>query len=124
MLTRFLVVAIGGALGAMSRYGVALFVAGFWRRELPLATFLVNVSGSFVLGFFATYAAEKAPIDPLWRLLVTTGFIGAYTTFSTFEYETHRLTEAGAMWWAALNVIASVAAGFAAIQFGVFLARR
>ena len=123
-MSRFLAVATGGALGAVSRYAVALVVATFWRREFPLATFLINVSGSFVLGFFSTFAAERAALDPIWRLLVTTGFIGAYTTFSTFEYETQRLTESGALWWGAWNVIASVAAGYAAVQLGVVLARR
>jgi CrcB protein len=121
---RFLVVALGGALGAMSRYGVALVVATFWKREFPLATLVINVTGSFVLGFFTTVAAERSAIDPVWRLLIATGFVGAYTTFSTFEYETQRLAESGAVWWGALNVIASVAAGFAAVQFGVILARR
>jgi len=123
-MTRFLAVAAGGALGAMSRYGVALIVALFWKRDFPLATLLINVSGSFVLGFFSTFAAEKSSLDPLWRLLVATGFVGAYTTFSTFEYETQRLTETGAIWWSAVNVITSVAAGFAAVQLGVLLARR
>lgn len=123
-MSRFLIVALGGALGAMSRYGVALVVAAFWKRDFPLATLLINVTGSFVLGFLATFAAEKSAIDPLWRLLITTGFLGAYTTFSTFEYETQRLAESGAVWWGALNVIMSVAAGFAAVQLGVFLARR
>jgi fluoride exporter len=123
-VSRFLAVATGGALGAVSRYGVALFVATFWKRDFPLATFLINISGSFILGFFSTFAAEKMPIDPLWRLLVATGFVGAYTTFSTFEYETQRLTESGALWWGAVNVIASVMAGYAAVQLGVVLARR
>ncbi len=120
----FLVVGIGGALGAVARYGVALIVARLWSRDFPLATLLINVSGSFALGFFATFAAERSSIDPLWRLLIATGFVGAYTTFSTFEYETHRLTEAGASWWAAGNVLGSVAAGFVAVHLGVWLARR
>lgn len=123
-MSRFLVVAIGGALGAMSRYGVALMVGMFWKRDFPLATLLINVTGSFILGFFATFAAERTSLDPMWRLLVATGFVGAYTTFSTFEYETQRLTEGGAVWWGALNILTSVAAGYAAVQLGVFLARR
>ncbi|HYM61043.1 MAG TPA: fluoride efflux transporter CrcB [Thermoanaerobaculia bacterium] len=123
-MSRFLVVALGGALGAVSRYGVALMVGMFWKRDFPLATLLINVSGSFVLGFFATFAAERTSLDPLWRLLVATGFVGAYTTFSTFEYETQRLTESGAVWWGALNVITSVAAGYAAVQLGIVLAKR
>ena len=123
-MTRVLMVAAGGALGAAARYAVALAVATFWRREFPLATFLINVSGSFILGFFATWGAERANIDPLLRLLVATGFLGAFTTFSTFEHETQRLTESGAVGWAVLNVVASVLAGFAAVQLGVALARR
>ncbi len=123
-MSRFLVVAIGGALGAVSRYGVALLVAAFWRSDFPLATLLINVTGSFILGLFSTFAAERTALDPMWRLLVATGFVGAYTTFSTFEYETQRLTESGALWWGALNVVTSVAAGFAAVQLGVLLARR
>jgi fluoride exporter len=123
-MSRFLVIAVGGALGAMSRYGVALVVALFWKRDFPLATLLINVTGSFVLGFFSTFAAERSALDPMWRLFVATGFVGAYTTFSTFEYETQRLTESGALWWGALNVVTSVAAGFAAVQLGVLLARR
>lgn len=118
------VVAIGGALGAVARYGVSLLVARFWSLDFPLATFLINVSGSFILGFFATFAAEKTALDPLWRLAVATGFVGAYTTFSTFEYETHRLTATGATTMAIVNVVASLLAGFMAVQLGVTLARR
>ena len=118
------VVAIGGALGAVARYAVAVLVARFWTSSFPLATLLINVSGSFILGFFATFAAEKSALDPLWRLLVATGFVGAYTTFSTFEYETQTLAESGAMMFAVANVVGSVVAGFAAVQLGVTLARR
>jgi len=123
-VSRFLVVAAGGAAGAVARYGVTLAVGIFWRRDFPLATFLINVSGSFILGFFATLAAERAAIDPLWRLLVATGFVGAYTTFSTFEYETERLTESGALTWGIVNILTSVLAGFIAVRLGVILARR
>lgn len=117
-------VAIGGALGAMARYAVSLLVARIWSGDFPVATFLINISGSFVLGFFATLAAERTALDPLWRLLVATGFVGAYTTFSTFEYETQRLAESGAAAIAIANVIGSVLAGFLAVQLGVLLARR
>jgi fluoride exporter len=123
-MLRVAVVALGGALGAVARYGVSLLVARFWTADFPLGTFLINVSGSFILGFFATLAAERTALDPLWRLLVATGFIGAYTTFSTFEYETQRLTESGATTIAAVNVVGSLVAGFAAVQLGVMLARR
>jgi CrcB protein len=122
-MLEFLVVGLGGFLGAIARYGVNLLVATLWTRELPLATFLVNVTGSFVLGLFATLAAERLEVDPRFRLFVATGFVGAYTTFSTFEYETQRLAEGGAVGWGLVNVVASVAVGYAAVQFGVWLAR-
>jgi len=108
----------------MARYGVTLFVAAFWKRDFPMATLLINVSGSFILGFFATMAAERAAIDPLWRLLIATGFVGAYTTFSTFDYKTQPPTESGALSWGIVNILTSVIAGFIAVRLGVILARR
>jgi len=123
-VTRFLVVAAGGAAGAMTRYGVTLIVAMFWKRDFPLATLIINVTGSFILGLFATLAAERMAVDPMWRLLIATGFVGAYTTFSTFEYETERLTETGALGWGIVNILTSVLVGFAAVRLGVILARR
>lgn len=122
-MTRFLMVAAGGAAGAIARYGVTLFVATFWKRDFPLATLLINVSGSFILGFFFTLTSERIPIDPIWRLMVATGFVGAYTTFSTFEYETERLAASGAPVLALVNVLASVIAGFIAVRLGVVLGR-
>jgi len=123
-LTRFLVVAAGGAAGAVARYAVTLVVALFWKRDFPLATLLINVSGSFILGLFSTLAAERIGIDPMWRLLVATGFVGAYTTFSTFEYETERLAESGALGWGIVNILTSVLVGFAAVRLGILIARR
>lgn len=118
-----LVVGAGGFLGAVTRWGVALLVARFWTRDFPLGTFVINVTGSFVLGLFGTLAAERLSLGPHWRLFVATGFVGAYTTFSTFEYETQRLVETGAAGWAAAYVALSVAAGFLAVRVGVQLAR-
>ena len=123
-MTRFLVVAAGGAAGAVARYAVTLVVALFWKRDFPLATLLINVSGSFILGLFSTLAAERIGIDPMWRLLVATGFVGAYTTFSTFEYETERLAESGALGWGIVNILTSVLVGFAAVRLGILIARR
>jgi CrcB protein len=117
------VVGLGGFLGAIARYGVGLAVARWWASEFPLGTFVINVTGSFVLGFFSTLATERLALDPAWRLLVATGFVGAYTTFSTFEYETHRLVEVGGVFLAAVNVLASVVVGFLAMRLGVLLGR-
>jgi CrcB protein len=124
MITRSLIVGAGGFIGAVARYAVGVWCEGFWRRPFPLGTFLVNVTGCFILGLFLTLAAERLPIDARLRLFVATGFVGAYTTFSTFEYETQRLSSTGALGWAIVNVLTSVLAGYAAVQLGVALARR
>ena len=121
---RYLIVGAGGFIGAVARFAVGVYFDTFWRRDFPLATFVVNVSGCFILGLFLTLATERLPVDPRLRLFLATGFVGAYTTFSTFEYETQRLTTTGALGWAIVNVLTSVVAGFAALQLGVFLARR
>ena len=122
-MTNVLAVGCGGFLGALARYGVGLLVGRFFRGDFPLATFLINVSGSFALGLFATMGAERLAIPPAARLLVATGFLGAFTTFSTFEWETHRLAESGARGQAAVNVVASVAAGYLAVRLGATLGR-
>jgi CrcB protein len=123
-LTKYLVVAAGGALGAVLRYylgGTLLARAG---APFPTATFVINITGSFIIGFFLTLATERLHISPHWRLAVAVGFVGAYTTFSTFEYETARLVEDGDFMRALLNVVLSVVVGFAAVWAGITLARK
>jgi CrcB protein len=120
-MIRYLVVGAGGFAGAIARYALGVWFDSFWRRPFPLATFAINVSGCFVIGLFLSLALVRTP-DPTLRLLVATGFLGAYTTFSTFAFETHTLTQTGATGWAIANVIASVLAGFAAVRLGAALA--
>jgi CrcB protein len=122
-LSKYLAVAVGSALGGMARYFVANTWLGQFAAPFPAATLFINVSGSFVLGFFATLAAEKFNFNPYFNLAVAVGFLGAYTTFSTFEYETARLMSAEETAKAALYVVLSIAVGFAAIQAGIALAR-
>lgn len=123
MMKDLLFVGAGGFVGAIARHAVGLLVARYWAGDLPLATILINISGSFVLGLFATVAAERTSIDPALRLLIATGFVGAYTTFSTFEYETQRLVANGSIWLGLTNVLVSVIAGYVAVQLGVVLAK-
>lgn len=123
-LTSYLAVAAGGALGAMLRYFLGGTVFARSRTPFPLATFVINVTGSFVVGFFLTLATERMNVNPHLRLAVAVGFVGAYTTFSTFEYETIRLVEEGRLVHAVLNVVLSVAVGFAAVWGGIALARK
>ena len=123
-LTNYLAVAAGGALGAMLRYFIGGTVLARTVTPFPLATFTINVTGSFIVGFFLTLATERMQISPHLRLAVAVGFVGAYTTFSTFEYETIRLLEEGRLIHAVLNVILSVGVGFIAVWGGIALARR
>ena len=113
-----LFVGIGGFFGAIARYWIDGWISTRYRGDFPLATFVINVSGCFVLGFFMALAVERLAIDPRLRLFVGVGFVGAYTTFSTFEYETERLSSAGGAWISAANVALSVAAGFLAVWIG------
>lgn len=123
-MTQVLAVALGGALGALARYGVGLFVGERFPTRFPLATLIVNVVGSFVIGFFLTLASERVQISPFWRLAVAVGFVGAFTTFSTFEFETFKLVEAGDAFIGLLNVIVSVTLGFLALWAGIVAARQ
>lgn len=118
-----LIVGLGGFVGAVARYLVGGWVQQRWGTAFPYGTFVINVSGSFILGLFATLALRFAWGEP-WRLLIAIGFVGAYTTFSTFEYETLRLIAEGNRYGAAaVNLLGSVIAGFAAAYLGVVTAR-
>lgn len=121
-LTKYLAVAAGGALGAVARYHLGGNVFSRVASPLPIATFVINVTGSFILGFFLTLVTERIHFSPHWRLAVAVGFVGAYTTFSTFEYETLRLAEERGVMLALLNVVLSVTVGFAAVWGGMALA--
>jgi CrcB protein len=119
---RALYVGLGGFFGSIARYVIGGWISVRYRGEFPLATFLINVTGSFVLGLFMTLATERIAVDPRWRLFVSVGVIGGYTTFSTFEWETERLASAGGLAIAAVNVFASVVVGFGAVWLGTRLA--
>ena len=123
-LTKYLAVAAGSAAGGMLRYflGSTALLART-AAPFPTATFVINVTGSFAVGFFLTLATERMHMSAHLRLAVAVGFVGAYTTFSTFEYETLRLAEEHGFHLALLNVFLSVVVGFAAVWGGALLAR-
>ncbi len=116
-------IGIGGFLGAISRYGVALWIGQRWGRNFPLGTFLINISGSFLIGLLMSLFTERFMVNPQWRLFLVVGFLGAYTTFSTFEYETGTLVKDGEWLIAMLNVILSVSVGFIALKLGEVIAK-
>lgn len=123
MMSRILTVAVGAALGANLRYGIALWAAKRWGSGFPVGTMIINVSGSLLIGFAIGLAASRLALTPTWRLLVVTGFCGGYTTFSTFSYETYELFNAGSIWRAGLNVTGSVILGLLGVVAGLLLAR-
>jgi CrcB protein len=115
-------VGLGGFLGAIARYTLALWVDARMATPFPVATLLINVTGSFVLGALSG-ALEFSALPPEVRLTLGVGFLGAYTTFSTFTYETLRLVEAGDAGLALGYVTASLIAGLAAAMLGLALGR-
>jgi fluoride exporter len=122
-MINYLVIGAGGFLGAIARYVVATWVGVRWGRSFPLGTFAANVSGCFIIGLLMTLLTEKYVVNPQIRLFIFVGFIGAYTTFSTFEYETGKLLKDSELLLAGLNVIGSVFLGFVALKTGEVLAK-
>jgi len=117
-LLRILLLVLGGGAGTNARYWLGRWIASQpWGQHFPLGTFVINVSGSVLLAVVAVFCLEKdqTPRHLEWFLLIATGFCGAYTTFSTFEWETFQLIRQGHWPLALLNVVGSVLAGFIAI---------
>jgi CrcB protein len=114
---------VAGFLGAISRYQVEGFIVRRTRGAFPWGTLGVNVSGCFLLGLLATLFTERLMPHPTLRVAITIGFIGAYTTFSTFAFESLRLEQDGAAGLATLNVVVSVAAGVLAAWVGTVVGR-
>jgi CrcB protein len=122
-LAAVLWVGLGGFLGANARYLLGGWIANRLGAEFPYGTYVINVSGSFILGFFLAFAQDRAWVAPSARLLFAVGFVGAYTTFSTFEYESMRLFQDEELLLGAVYLIGSVVSGAAAVIAGIALGR-
>ena len=119
----YLIIGAGRFVGAITRYTLAVWIGQRWGRSFPLGTFIINITGSFLIGLLMTLMAERFTENPQWRLLLVVGFLGAYTTFSTFEYETGGLLRDGEWLYAGINVIGSVFVGFLALKLGEVFAK-
>ena len=119
----FLIVFLGGGIGAALRHGVNLVSARLFGTAFPYATLIENVSGSLVMGLLAAYFAFKGGSTQHWRLFFTTGILGGYTTFSAFSLDTVLLYERGELGLAALYVLASVALSIGGLFAGLALMR-
>ena len=117
-------VAVGGAAGAVSRYGLGLAVIRVWGSSLPLATVAVNLIGSFVIGLAVPLLLARPGASEALRLALAVGFLGSFTTFSTFSLDTLALLETGRTGWALANALGSVALGLACVALGVWLGRQ
>ncbi|MDR5682871.1 MAG: fluoride efflux transporter CrcB [Armatimonadota bacterium] len=120
---RIVLVVVGGAIGALLRYAVEGWFAGRTGISFPYGTLVVNVTGSFALGLLSVFTIERLLLSPEARLFVGVGLLGAYTTFSTWQYESWRLIESGSWPLAVVNLGGSLVLGFAALVVGVLIGR-
>ncbi|MEZ4703068.1 MAG: fluoride efflux transporter CrcB [Rhodothermales bacterium] len=121
-MSNFLIVALGGALGAMARYGTSLTVIRLVESRAPLATWTANLVGCLLIGFLAPLA-DRLPLGETARLLLFVGFLGSYTTFSTFSLDSVMLWREGQMGLLLLNAAGSVAAGMLLVWVGMKLSQ-
>jgi fluoride exporter len=119
----YIAIAVGGTLGCWARYGMTTLVQAVYGKEFPYATLSINIGGSFLMGFLFIETLERLTVSPELRAGILTGFIGGYTTFSTFEMEILLLVEQGDSAKAILYVALSVVLGFAAAFGGAYIAR-
>src|ERR1700744_31802 len=122
-LQKFLLIAIGGALGSIARYVVGSTITNRMGTRFPYGTFVINLTACLIIGFFLAAAGRRAEINPAWRFLIPIGFVGAYSTFSTFEWETFVHLQTSDFLIAALYVSLSILLGLVAVWAGVVLAR-
>ena len=122
-MSKLLVVALGGGLGASTRYLVANYAAQKLGVTFPYGTLIVNVTGCFIIGLFMTLTTEKFIVSPYLRLLVSVGFLGGLTTFSSYSYETFKLLEEASYLLAFYNITTNLAFGFFPTYLGITTAR-
>lgn len=121
-MQKYLMIAIGGALGSVARYWVGSTISGRVGVRFPYGTLVVNLTACLVIGFTLTYLGKRADLDPAWRFLIPIGFVGAYSTFSTYEWETLSTLRSGAFFLAGLYAIGSLVLGLIAVWGGAALA--
>lgn len=122
-MEKVLLISIGAMLGANLRYWLGDYIAQRVQASLPIGTILINLTGSFILAVFMTLFLERFIIDPRWRILFAVGFLGSYTTFSTYTYESMTLVMNGQWMLGLLNLLGSAGLGGIATILGVGVGR-
>ncbi len=120
-MQRYLWIALGGALGSIARYWVGSAVGSRMGVKFPYGTFIINITACVIIGFSITYLGRRADLNPAWRYLIPIGFVGAYSTFSTYEWETLSTLRSGAFVLAVLYAAGSFILGLAAVWAGSML---
>jgi CrcB protein len=120
-MNNIFLIAIGGALGSISRYGCQKWIYYHYPHPFPFGTFAVNITGSLLIGLLFGLIERNNYLSPEWRILLITGFCGGYTTFSTFSFETLSLLREGQFLYAITYVLLSVLVGLLAVWGGVFI---
>lgn len=123
LIKKLLIIALGGSLGAISRFLVASFTQKMLHTSFPWGTLVVNLVGSFVIGFIMVIFMQRLLWVETWHLLIVVGFLGAFTTYSSFSYETLVLFQNGALSLAAANVVITTFGCLLFVYFGALLAR-
>ena len=121
-MQKYLLIAAGGALGSIARYWVGSTIGSRMGTRFPYGTFVINLTACIIIGFSLTYLGKRVELNPAWRYLLPVGFIGAYSTFSTYEWETLSTLRSGAFAMAALYAVGSLILGLAATWLGAVLA--
>lgn len=122
-MDKYLVVLAGAGFGGLARFALGSWIMAKYGGRFPLGTFVVNVTGAFLMGLLMTLLTERlAQPHPLWRLFLAVGVLGGYTTFSSFEYETWQAFRGGERWMGLLYVGGSVLLGYVALWLGVVAA--
>ncbi len=121
-MQKYLLIAAGGALGSIARYWVGSSISGRIGTRFPYGTMVINITACVIIGFTLTYFGKRADLSPAWRFLVAIGFIGSYSTFSTYEWETLSTLRSGAFLLSGLYAVGSLILGLAATWCGTALA--
>lgn len=123
-MSKYVAIVLGGSLGALARYGVGAWVVGrLGTTKFWYGTFIINMMACGIIGFSLTYMDRKGDMNPFWRFLIPVGFVGAYSTFSTFEWELFTGLQSSSYLLSAIYVVSSIIFGLGAIWAGVALGR-
>ena len=121
-MSKYMYIALGGALGAIARFWVDSAVASRLGTKFPYGTFVINITACVLIGFSLTFLAKRTDLNPAWRFLVPIGFVGAYSTFSSYEWETISTLRNGDFSMTALYTFGSLFLGLLAVWCGILLA--